>query len=92
MDANQEVPVPDLKSSDPIRYRTSGQVAKSLRVSVSTLKRWLEERPGLASFRSNASGWRLFTVEEIESLRIYQRQKRRNGKTFKPSTLRPVGE
>jgi DNA-binding transcriptional MerR regulator len=82
----------DLNEPDPICYRTSGQVAKSLRVSVSTLKRWLDESPALASFRINASGWRLFDESEIDSLRVYQRQRRRNGKTFKPSTLRPVSE
>lgn len=80
----------DLNDSGEISYRTSGQVAKSLRVSVSTLKRWLEENPGLATYRVNASGWRLFNEFEIESLRGYQRKKRREGKTFKPSTLRPV--
>ena len=80
----------DLKQAESACYRTSGQVAKTLRVSVSTLKRWLEETPALASFRTNASGWRLFSESEIESLRVYQRQKRRNGKIFKPATLQPV--
>ena len=80
----------DPNDSGAVRYRTSGQAAKTLRVSVSTLKRWLDENPALAAMRTNASGWRLFTENEIETLREYQRQKRRNGKTFKPSTLRPV--
>jgi DNA-binding transcriptional MerR regulator len=75
-----------------IEYHTTGQVAKVLRVSVSTLKRWLEEAPKLATFRENASGWRLFSVEEIAQLREYQRRKKKVGKTFKPNTLRPIDE
>ena len=82
----------DLSDPGSIRYRTTGQAAKALRISVSTLKRWLEESPGLAALRANASGWRLFTADEVESLRAYQRKKRHEGKTFKPSTLRPVSE
>ena len=65
---------------------------KALRVSVSTLKRWLEENPALAGFRTNASGWRLFSPEEIEQIREHQRRRKREGKTFKPDTLRPVND
>ncbi len=75
-----------------IEYFTTGQVAKMLRVSVSTLKRWLEESPNLAVHRENASGWRLFTNLEIAKLREWQRRKKKIGKTFKPSTLRPSDE
>ena len=73
-------------------YRTSGQVARVLRISVSTLKRWLESDPELARLRTNASGWRLFNQSEVDSLHDFQKKKRRNGKSFKPSTLRPVSE
>jgi DNA-binding transcriptional MerR regulator len=81
-----------LDNSNQRPYHTTGQVAKSLRVSVSTLKRWLEENPGLAGFRTNASGWRLFSPDEIENLREHQRRRKREGKTFKPDTLRPVND
>ena len=73
-------------------YHTTGQVARTLRVSVSTLKRWLEENPTLADFRTNASGWRLFSPEEIDQIREHQRRRKKEGKTFKPSTLRPVND
>lgn len=73
-------------------YHTTGQVAKSLRVSVSTIKRWLDENPGLAAFRTNASGWRLFSSDEIENIREHQRKRKREGKTFRPDTLRPVND
>lgn len=73
-------------------FRTTGQAAKALRVSVSTLKRWLEETPELAVLRLNANGWRLFTEDEIERLRDHQKRKRREGRTFKPATLKPVDE
>jgi DNA-binding transcriptional MerR regulator len=81
-----------LNDSNHRPYHTTGQVAKTLRVSVSTLKRWLEETPGLAGFRTNASGWRLFSPDEIENLREHQRRRKREGKTFKPDTLRPVND
>ena len=71
-------------------FHTSGQVAKALRVSVTTLRRWLEENPGLAGFRTNASGWRLFSPDEIDQLREHKRRRRLEGKLFKPATLRPV--
>ena len=73
-------------------FHTTGQVAKSLRVSVSTLKRWLEETPKLAGFRTNASGWRLFSQDEIEIIREHQRRRKREGKNFSADTLRPVSD
>lgn len=76
--------------SSPVPFRTTGQVAKALRVSVSTLKRWLDESPDLASHRINANGWRLFSEEEVALLRDHQRRRRREGRTFKPSTLKPI--
>ncbi len=82
----------DFNINSNSQYRTSGQVAKMLRISVSTLKRWLEDQPDLATFRSNSSGWRLFTDDEVEKLRAYQKLKRKSGKSFKPSTLRPIDD
>ncbi|HLP42737.1 MAG TPA: MerR family transcriptional regulator [Fibrobacteria bacterium] len=81
-----------LNNSKRPLYHTTGQVAKSLRVSVSTIKRWLDENPGLAGFRTNASGWRLFSSDEIENIREHQRKRKREGKTFRPDTLRPVND
>ena len=81
-----------LNNSNQETYHTSGQVAKTLRVSVSTLKRWLDENPRLAEFRTNASGWRLFSPDEIKLLREHQRQRKKDGKNFKPVTLRPVND
>jgi len=81
-----------LNDSNLEPYRTTGQAAKALRVSVSTLKRWLEENPRLAAFRTNASGWRLFSLEEIERIREHQRMRRKAGKTYRPDTLRPVND
>jgi DNA-binding transcriptional MerR regulator len=79
-------------NSRSVPFRTTGQVAKALRVSVSTLKRWLDEVPNLALHRTNTNGWRLFTDEEMNRLRDFQKRKRKEGRTFKPSTLRPVDE
>lgn len=76
---------------DP-QYRTSGQVAKMLRISVSTLKRWLEDQPDLATNRTNSSGWRLFTDDEVKKIHEFQKFRRKLGKSFKPSTLRPIDE
>ena len=81
-----------LNDSNQQSFHTTGQVAKALRVSVSTLKRWLEENPSLAGFRTNASGWRLFSPDEIEQLREHQRRRKKEGKTFKAATLRPVND
>jgi DNA-binding transcriptional MerR regulator len=81
-----------LNDSNHQPYRTTGQAAKALRVSVSTLKRWLEEYPRLAAFRTNASGWRLFSLEEIEHIREHQRRRKKEGKTYRPDTLRPVND
>ena len=81
-----------LNNSNHQPFHTTGQVAKALRVSVSTLKRWLEENPSLAGFRTNASGWRLFSPEEIDQIREHQRRRKKEGKTFRPDTLRPVND
>ncbi|MBN1309451.1 MAG: MerR family transcriptional regulator [Chitinispirillaceae bacterium] len=72
------------------RHFTSGQTAKKLRISVSTLKRWLEEPDLAISERRNYNGWRLFSEADIAILKDYKRQIRRNGKRFNATTLIPV--
>ncbi len=72
------------------RHFTSGQAAKKLRISISTLKRWLDD-PGLSiKERRNYNGWRLFSETDITTLREYKKQMRRNGKRFNDTTLIPV--
>jgi DNA-binding transcriptional MerR regulator len=72
------------------RYLTSGQIAKSLRISISTLKRWLNEEDALVDSARNANGWRLFTSSDMEKLKEFKRDKKRNGKQFHTNTLTPV--
>ncbi|NLD99721.1 MAG: MerR family transcriptional regulator [Fibrobacter sp.] len=73
-------------------YLTSGQVAKRLRISISTLKRWLIESEMCFSEYRNHNGWRLFTNEDLEKLREYKRDLRKKGKRFNDTTLIPVLE
>jgi DNA-binding transcriptional MerR regulator len=72
-------------------YLTSGQVARKLRISVSTLKRWLEE-PQLREIadQRNYNGWRLFSDADMSVLRQFRHDMRRNGKRFNETTLIPV--
>lgn len=72
------------------QYLTSGQVAKKLRISLSTLKRWLEDPELNISNQRNYNGWRLFNLEDLESLREFKRQLRKSGKRFNETTLLPV--
>lgn len=72
------------------QYLTSGQVAKRLRVSISTLKRWLADPKFSFEERRNYNGWRLFSETEINSLRDYKRELKRNGKRFNDTTLLPI--
>jgi len=73
-----------------IRYLTSGQVAKKLRISVSTLKRWLDEAGLDVSDQRNYNGWRLFSEDDLKVLMEYKRNLKRNGKRFNETTLLPV--
>ena len=71
-------------------YFTSGQVAKKLRISLSTLKRWICE-PGVnIDERRNYNGWRLFSENDVVRLRNYKKKIRRNGKRFNETTLIPI--
>ena len=72
------------------RHLTSGQVAKKLRISISTLKRWLDDPELETAELRNYNGWRLFSDTDIAKLREYKRQIHRNGKRFNDTTLIPV--
>lgn len=72
------------------RYYTTGQAAKKLRVSVSTLKRWLASPEVNIVDRRNQNGWRLFSEEDLRDLREYKRGIRRHGKKFNDATLIPI--
>ncbi len=71
-------------------YLTTGQVARQLRISVSTLKRWLLDLSQEIPEKRNYNGWRLFTDLDVEKLKEYKRIIRRKGKRFNDSTLIPT--
>ena len=71
-------------------YLTCGQAARKLRVSISTLKRWIND-PGLTmNTLRNHSGWRLFSEDQVRLLREFQKEMKRNGKRFNQATLMPM--
>lgn len=72
------------------QYLTTGQAAKKLKISISTLKRWLETMDLNISEIRNCNGWRLFTEEDVEIIREYKRKMKKNGKRFNDTTLVPV--
>ncbi len=72
------------------QYLTTGQVAKKLKISISTLKRWLETMELNVSEVRNCNGWRLFTEEDVVIIREYKREMKKNGKRFNDTTLVPV--
>jgi DNA-binding transcriptional MerR regulator len=72
------------------QYFTCGQAAKRLRISVSTLKRWLAEADLDIADRRNCNGWRLFTAGELDILRKHKKRLRSGGKRFNDTTLIPV--
>jgi DNA-binding transcriptional MerR regulator len=71
---------------------TSGQVARRLRISVSTLKRWLEDPLLSVSEQRNSNGWRLFSETDLNILNNFKKQIRKNGKQFKETVLIPVAQ
>ena len=73
-------------------YLTSGQVAKKLRISISTLKRWLIDPQVEITDRRNYNGWRLFSPEDLTVLALYKRELKSNGKRFNDTTLMPITE
>lgn len=72
------------------QYYTTGQVARVLRVSVSTIKRWIKDDPSLSPKYENASGWRLFKESDVQIFRNIMRNRKKFGRIFKPQTLKPV--
>jgi len=72
------------------QYLTTGQVAKKLKISISTLKRWLETMDLNVSEVRNCNGWRLFTEEDVMIIREYKREMKKKGKRFNDTTLVPV--
>ncbi len=72
------------------QYFTTGQIAKKLRVSSSTLKRWINDENVIHSTARNSNGWRLFTEQDLVILTKYKREKKKNGKNFTNKTLQPV--
>ena len=71
-------------------YFTSGQVAKKLHISISTLKRWLGMEELKLKDRRNINGWRLFTEVDINKIRSFKKSSRKSGKRFNETTLIPV--
>ena len=72
------------------KFYTTGQVAKRLRISVSTLKRWLLDPSLRISEQRNYNGWRLFSEADLNNLTSFKKQLRRNGKRFNETVLIPV--
>ncbi len=72
------------------QYLTIGQVARRLRISISTLKRWLNEPEVVIADRRNHIGWRLFAEEDVTVLKVYKSSIKRNGKRFNGATLLPA--
>jgi len=71
-------------------YLTCGQVARHLRVSISTLKRWLIEPEIEIVDRRNQNGWRLFSEADVAALKDHKRELKRNGRRFNETTLIPI--
>jgi DNA-binding transcriptional MerR regulator len=72
------------------KFYTTGQIARRLRISVSTLKRWLEDPTLRISEQRNYNGWRLFSDADLNALIAFKKQLRRNGKRFNETVLIPV--
>jgi DNA-binding transcriptional MerR regulator len=75
-----------------VRNYTTGQAAKMLRISGSTLKRWLDDPELVITDQRNYNGWRLFSEADIRAIREFKRRIKRNGKRFNDTTLIPVVE
>jgi len=72
-------------------YITCGQAARQLRVSISTLKRWVQEPDLNIDTLRNHNGWRLFSEHQVELLKEFKRKLKRGGKRFTEATLLPIG-
>lgn len=73
-------------------YLTCYQVAKRLRVSISTLKRWVNDPQIRIDELRNKNGWRLFSQVQIDVLREHKRMMKKSGKRFTEGTLLPIGK
>ncbi len=73
-------------------YLTIGQVAQKLRISTSTLKRWLSEPQLSMVDRRNHIGWRLFDERDIVTIREYKTQLKRSGRRFNGAVLMPSSD
>lgn len=71
-------------------YFTSGQVARKLHVSISTVKRWIAHPELKLTEYRNYNGWRLFCDTDVDALKKYKRSVKKNGKRFKETTLIPI--
>ena len=72
------------------KFYTCGQVARKLHVSISTLKRWIViPELKISDFR-NYNGWRLFIEKDIEVIKEFMKEKKKHGRRFKESTLKPI--
>ena len=72
------------------QYFTTGQVAKLLRVSISTLKRWIAQEELAIDEQRNANGWRLFSTTDVGELRDYKKSLRKGGRRFNETNLVPI--
>lgn len=72
------------------KFYTSGQVARKLHISISTLKRWLADDDLKVKEYRNYNGWRLFTSDDINLLQEYKKRTKKNGRRFKETTLIPI--
>jgi hypothetical protein len=72
------------------QFLTSGQIAKKLRISISTLKRWIDDSDIEISDHRNYNGWRLFSEGDLDILKEYKRELRKKGRRFNDTTLIPI--
>lgn len=71
-------------------YLTIGQVARKLRISISTLKRWLSDPNLKVEDVRNYNNWRLFSDKDVCELKKYKNSRRKKGKRFNKLSLIPV--
>lgn len=57
-------------------YLTTGQTAKQLRISVSTLKRWIKNGSVTFKDRRNINGWKLFSRDDVLIFEKHVKRKR----------------
>jgi DNA-binding transcriptional MerR regulator len=69
----------DIKAAMPVLdgklYLSTQQVANSLQVSKATIKNWLKSRTIEEPPRHPANGYRLWTLTDVESIRVQMREK-----------------